>query len=541
MNIQHIMKCAAVMMMSSAVLLSCTKRFEDTNRPAALLTEELVTPELLLTSVEVNAIVEVKDVGHAADYCGMNTQDDNAPFNDLYYNDTWNKTYTAFANNLSAIIRKTQDNPQLVNKKAIARILRAWVFSQATDTYGDIPYFDSNRPSEEAVITPRYDTQESIYQDLFKELKESAAELDGAKDSYGDADVMYHGDVEKWKKFANALRLRLALRVRYVDAALSAANITDLTEDNLITAREDDAYLFTSAQVNEQRNANYNYLVELGSINPSHHIGKTYLDILKDNNDPRISVYADTALLAGFGYRGAPLLGGNVPVEEKYAYGNNSVSGRSALWFVPEIEMDVLKSSEVYFALAEAAVFNLRTGDADDYFKKGIAAGIREAQDFYDNAVPQLPNVLRMINPSWSDADINNYIDYKKMKQVDIDNFLASSVTTLSGTDEEKLEQIINQKLIVLPADGLEGWSEWRRTGYPRVLTTQHDASLLHGIAMRRFHYPQNEALINGTNFSAALSRMNGEDDVLNKVWWDANPASPHVHPGTIETRSTPW
>ncbi|MBL7698938.1 MAG: SusD/RagB family nutrient-binding outer membrane lipoprotein [Chitinophagaceae bacterium] len=540
MNIQHILKYLTVIMIP-LVILSCTKRFEDTNKPPYLLTEDHVTPELLLTSVEVNAIVEGKDAGHAADYCGMNTQDDNAPFNDLYYNDIWNRTYTAFANNLSAIIRKTQADADLVNKKAIARILKAWVFAQATDTYGDIPYFESNLSPDDAVSAPQYDTQESIYNDLFKELKEAAAELDAGKASYGDADVMYKGDVEKWRKFANSLKLRLALRLRYVDAAAASANISDLQDDDLITSRDDDAYLFTSNQFPEQRNGSYNYLIEQGRLNPSHHIGKTFLDILKNNNDPRLGIYADTALLGGFGYRGAPLLGGNVPVQEKYAYGNGSVSNRSALWFVPEIEMDVLKSSEVYFALAEAALFNIRAGNADEYFKKGIEAGIREAQDFYDNALPQLPDVLKMINPTWGDAEVNNYLEYKSMKQADIDNFLASAATVLSGSDEEKLEQIMNQKLIVLPADGLEGWAEWRRTGYPRVLTTKNDASLLQGVAMRRFHYPQNEELINKTNFTAAIGRMDGEDDVLNKVWWDANPASPHEHPDTVETRTSPW
>jgi hypothetical protein len=235
------------------------------------------------------------------------------------------------------------------------------------------------------------------------------------------------------------------------------------------------------------------------------------------------------------------LLGGNVPVEEKYAYGNGSVSSKSAFWSVPEIEVPVLRSSEVYFALAEAALFSLRPGSADVYFKKGIEAGINETKDFYDKSEPQMAGLLKIIYPNWTDADVNSYLVYKKMQQSEIDAFLASSATILTGSDEQKLEQIMNQKILVLPQqDGLEGWAEWRRTGYPRVLATSNDASLLRGISMRRFHYPSNETLVNSKNNAEAVGRM-GSESVLNKVWWDANPNAPRIHPGVVESRPTPW
>lgn len=551
MKLYKKIKNLSLLVLALVMANGCTKDFKNKNTPASLITESLVTPELLLTSVEYNAVIVGKgDVGSVADYCGMNTQEDNAPFNDLYYNDLWDKTYTVFANNLASIIRITKDKPELINKKAIARILKVLVFSQATDTYGDIPYFDANQSPEKANTTPKYDTQKSIYEDFFKELKEAAAELDPAKASYGNADLIYKGDVTKWKKFANSLRLRLALRIRYADAAMASANMIDLQESDLILNRSDDAFLYTSNAYPEQRNPAYNYLVELGGLNGGHYIGKTVLDILKNNNDPRISIYADTALLNGstltpphapFGYRGYPLLGGSVPIEEKNAYGNGSCSGKSEFWFVPEIEVPVLRSSEIYFALAEAALFNLRPGSADVYFKKGIEAGINETRDFYNKSESQMPGVLKIINPNWTNADINSYLAYKKMQQSDIDAFLASSATILTGSDEQKLEQIMNQKILVLPQDGLEGWAEWRRTGYPRVLVTSNDASVLHGVSMRRFHYPKNEGLVNSKNYKEAVNRMGGTESVLKKVWWDANPNSPRKHPGTVESRATPW
>ena len=95
---------------------------------------------------------------------------------------------------------------------AIARILKAWAFAKVTDSYGDIPYFESSLPQEDAVYKPKYDTQQAIYTDLFKELREAAAQLDENKESYGSADLVYAGDVVKWGKLANSIRLRLALR-----------------------------------------------------------------------------------------------------------------------------------------------------------------------------------------------------------------------------------------------------------------------------------------------------------------------------------------
>src|SRR4026208_947287 len=111
---------------------SCTKRFEKLNTNPALLSEDLVTPEYLLSGVQVGigGGMGAADVGN---YAGMTVRVDNAPFVDHFDDGAWNATYTTFGNNLAAIIRKTASDPELVNKKAIARIMKVWVFSQATD------------------------------------------------------------------------------------------------------------------------------------------------------------------------------------------------------------------------------------------------------------------------------------------------------------------------------------------------------------------------------------------------------------------------
>ncbi|MEP7258849.1 MAG: SusD/RagB family nutrient-binding outer membrane lipoprotein [Flavitalea sp.] len=534
----------------------CTKNFADKNTNPKLITEELITPELVLTGVEVSAGSGL-GFANADNYCGMNNREDNAPFEDYFDDAAWNATYTAITNNLAAIIRKTADDPELVNKKAIARVLKAWIFAQCTDIYGDIPYSESNKAPDDAVTHPKYDLQKDIYTDLLKELKEAATELDPAKASYGSADLLYQGDVTKWKKFANSLRLRLALRVRYADAELAKSNITDLAEPDLITSPSDQALFFTSNDVPAHWNPDYITLVSYGTgpESKSNFIGKSVLDILSNGDahtplDPRIKIVADTAYAAWpstlsppipyFGYRGRPLIG-SVPVQEKYPYGYESVSRRSDFWSVPVIEQPILRASEVYFALAEAALYNLITGDANAYYKKGIEASIAEYQLFYDRTKGQLDKVEAIIRPDWTSGDISQYVAFKQMTDPEISNFLASSTTTLTGSDEQQLEQIINQKIVALFPSGLEGWSEWRRTGYPRVLVASDETSALHGVSYRRGHYPSGENLVNTEKIKEAKDRMGGKDEVLNHVWWDANPDAPHQHSGAVESQPDPW
>ena len=537
---------------------ACTKNFEELNTNPALLSEELVTPEFLLSGVQygIGGGLGAADDG---DYCGMTVRGDNAPFVDHFDDGAWNAAYTSYCNNLASIIRKTENDPELVNKKAIARILKVWIYSQATDVYGDLPYADANKAPDEAIASPKYDTQKSIYENFFKELKEAAAELDPTKQSFGNADFYYGGNVTKWKKFANSLRLRLALRVRYADEQLAKDNMSDLQESDLITSRVDDASIFTTNDIEAHRNQGYNRIANSVSeaerqdyVNHQQ-VGKAMLDILVGSSpannplDPRTKVIADTAVLNGatinpphapFGFRAQPLLG-DVEVEYKYPYGSGSVSIFSLFWYVSVIEQPILRSSEVYFALAEAALFNLRSGDANNYYKKGIEASINEVRDLYSRGKDQMPALLALVYGAA--VDVDGFLDYKEMKQSQIDAFLASPATILAGSDEEKLEQIINQKIIAIYPNTLEGWSEWRRTGYPRVLVAAQRSTGLIPVSPRRQHYPNSERLINSVNNAEAIDRMGGTDDLAERVWWDANMAAPHPHPETIERRDSPW
>jgi hypothetical protein len=473
-------------------------------------------------------------------------------------------------NNLSNIVQLIDgkaDKADWVNKQAIARILKAWAVSKLTDTYGDVPYSESSLPQELAVYQPKYDLQQSIYTDLFKELKEAAAQLDAGKESYGSADLIYNGDVAKWKKLANSLRLRLALRVRYVDAAMATAQLSDLTEDGLMTSLAEDAYVLNNTDFPDHLNPRYYRIINYSTISESVQTHMVMIEIMRNdsiNLDPRIRIYADTVKAAwkggnspngyyfpNYDYRGSPTLG-MVAVEYKYPWGAQTVSEISDFWRVPVVAPAIMRCSEVYFALAEAKLAGLLpagfSGTAEEYYQKGIDASIDWYKWFYDLAAPQIPALMLnyVHNPDyapgtpWTDADVQQYLEYKKIKDAEVSAFKATAMYTLSGTAEEQLEKIINQKIVAFYPDEFQGWSEYRRTGYPKVPIGPDEAALK-GVVPRREPWPTKEETINSKSFEEALSRYGGNDSRLTKFWWDANPNAPHIYQWTAPSMPSAW
>ncbi len=548
----------------SLVLLfinSCTDDFDRMNTSRSLVIQELVDVNMLFTRVLAESIVNGESgLGTTGNWAGMSVSGANRPFATGEDNGVWGSTYGNVARNLSDIIdicTKRENAADLVNKKAIARIMKVWTFARCTDTYGDIPYFESCLPVEKAITTPKYDLQKDIYIDFFKELKEAVAEMDDSKPGFGDADILFHGNLTKWKKFANSLRLRLALRVRYADAAMATAQMSDLTEADLITARSEDASIYNITDYPEHENDRYTDLVARQATVEKAIVAKTFLDILKNNNDPRLHVFADTVSawfpqtpgyedVPYFGYRGRPLLSGENP-QEGYAYGDNTVSKLSDIFWVQIQEFPLYKASETYFNLAEAAVFGIKSGNAQAYYKKGIEMAMAHTKELYENAVPQLPEVVSLFKAGQSQEQKDKYLTdllaEKQLTQTQIEDFLNNEpVVNLSGSNEQQLEQIINQKIIALFPQEFEGWCEHRRTGYPRILVGVEN-SPLKGHMPRRMPWPGSEQLINGEQYQIALDRIGGagKDDRNTTFWWEANPNPFKVHPETVETRTTPW
>lgn len=546
-NIKFKLSTVALIM---TMVMGCTDSFNELNTSNDLVTDEVVDVNLLLTRVQAYAFIRDGSGGKLSGtnkgglYAGIAMSVGGGAFMIDPRIDMWERTYTNYARNLSSIIHLTKDNPELVNKNAIARIMKVWAFAQCADIYGDIPYTDSALPLDKVVYKPKYDTQQSIYKDFFKELRETVAQLDGAKESYGSADLLYAGDVEKWRKFANSIRLRLALRVRYVDSQMAIDQMNDLADADLITDSEDNAFVMTFNDIAENQNPNHKGLLLGGTSTYKPPMSKTMIDLWQNNEDPRLKLYADTAMATfmNFGYRGRPLLGDS-PQEQKNPYDFESVSNWSLHMFAAVWPMPVLTAAEVNLALAEAAVFGLKgsESDAQMYYEKGIEASLNWSLNWSKVTSNQLSELFALFNPDMSAENIDGYNTFHALTQTDIDDFMnTATVVTLAGSNEEKLEMIMNQKMLSFyPTMLHEGWTEWKRTGYPRVLVGDDQGDLA-GVAPRRYMWPVLEQNLNKDSYNEALQRI-GRDHVSVKNWWDANPLAPHAHTDTVEWRDEPW
>lgn len=205
----------------------------------------------------------------------------------------------------------------------------------------------------------------------------------------------------------------------------------------------------------------------------------------------------------------------------------------------------IIRSSEVYFNLAEARLQGLLpsgfTGSANDYYQKGIDQSLEWYQAFYELGAPQIPDVmLNYVHPEWTDDDVDEYLEYKRMKADDITAFKATPIYTLAGSTDEQLEMIINQKIVALYPQEFQGWCEYRRTGYPCVPILP-DVDALKGEIPRRESWPIEEETLNGDNYQEALARYGGSDDRNISFWWDANQDAPHIYEWTPPTMPTSY
>ncbi|WP_422350981.1 SusD/RagB family nutrient-binding outer membrane lipoprotein [Flagellimonas sp.] len=489
--------------------VACTEDFSKLNSDPSLLSEDQLDVGLLLTRVQKRMIIDYgaypfEIYGH---YAGYSSSGGNVPFTGGFFEDEFQGSFSNLLN-VSEILRLTQGDPEQANKYSIARIMRVYIYQRLTDLYGDIPYSEAARPVGEVITQPVYDTQESIYRDLLNELRLAVEDLNaGLDNNFGSEDLIYGGDVDKWVRLANSLRLRLALRVRYVDQGLAVSHISEVINAELIESNDDNGYVTTSDDFESNQNPIYNEIVRRqGDLTVL--MGKTIIDILKDADDPRLGIVAtptpnsvveaennnDPSLLL---YRGRPLgLDGS---EEREHYPDSDLSEVGTFFRNPVIDMPVLYYSEVCFALAEAKLMlDLGSEAADIWYKRGIR------------------------------ADMERY----GVDGGDIDDFLDSPVATLTGSVEEQLEQIMSQKNVALFPNSVEAWSEWRRTGYPRILLGSMIGET-NGQIPRRISYPVTEINLNSSNYQDASDRMGG-DILTARVWWDANTNAPYQHPGDI-------
>ncbi|MEO6719844.1 MAG: SusD/RagB family nutrient-binding outer membrane lipoprotein [Ferruginibacter sp.] len=477
---------------------ACTKDFEQINTNPRIVTQQIADPTLLLTGVQKNSMFGLMDGdGRLEAYSGYVGND---ALGNVFAKGPWDEPFATFFQsyiiNINEAIRLSKDDPKLANVNAFSRIWRVWLYGRLTDLYGDVPYTQAGLNVNEVNVTPQYDTQESIYTDLLKELKEAAAVLKlsvADRVNMGSKDLIYGGKVDNWIRLANSLRLRLAMRISYKAPAIATANVAEVISDDLIISNNQNAVLLAgnSSAALANRNPYYNGIA--GGAKEFRWASFTVVETLNKMNDPRVKRFVDLSSVGD--YFGLALNLSSAEKAVNLGRPNFSSSALGDIIWRSDVRFTLMNASETYFLRAEAALRGITSENAQALYAQGIGLSL----------------------------------DNFSVDPIDKTNYLASSAATLSGTPEDKLERIIVQKWLGNYFQFEEAYAEFRRTGYPRIWTGSAPSSTA-GEIPRRLQYPLSEYTSNGVKIAEAVSRLSNGDSYTSKIWWDANPNVPKHH-----------
>lgn len=434
----------------------------------------------------------------------------------------WNTFYPGPMKDWQTIIEKGQETG-IVNHEAIGRIGKVYVAHLITDIWGDVPYLQALRADdpEAPTTSPAYDAQQDIYDAMLTELDVAAGLLDPTRRTFGQEDLIYGGDVTQWEKFANSLRLRLAMRISDVAPGVAQPIVEALAARPLIL---DNADNFTLQYLDVAPNRNplfENAAVGSGSRD-DHAVSNSLVNLLGALNDPRIAVYAEPAAVpdptADFewcGGVGEPpcgvTVGGQVYRGMRNGVNSGDVPEPIGLWSRPgnhfranpDAAQPLLTAAEVHFLLAEAAENGWNVGGtAADHYE----AGVRAAFDMWEGA---------------DGVDLGTSVQTAYLVQPGV----AYGTTPADGAGDN-YELIAEQKWLALYTTSPEAYAELRRTGYPDEIEPAMDAVVI-TVVPGRIPYPDIEQSLNSDNLAAAITAQSamGVDGTYNgRVWWDATP-----------------
>lgn len=370
------------------------------------------------------------------------------------------------------------------NLQAAAMILKAFTAQQVSDMWGDIPYSEAFLLEEEDIDNPVYDSQQEVYDQLLNELETAEGMLSAGGGDIGEGDFIFHGNVEKWRQFANSLRLRIAMRMSLVDRDGAAQVLSQILGNPgtypVMENNDDNAYIWWPGEGENTEP----WRARLGSPSNKTDQYRTNYDLinrLDELNDPRLEVYADenengfyNGYEMGPGQTGKPLnTGPNVShIGDRHGYNDQGFS-------------PFMNAAQVWFIKAEAIERGLATGNAQEAYETGIRISLEE-----------------------------NEVD-----EADITAYLAETDVAWDTGTRSNLEKIQLQNWFALFKQSVEAWAEVRRTDVPLLDKVSADyASLGHNRPPFRMSYPANERNHNA-NFPSDIDEV----DIFygTQVWWD--------------------
>lgn len=419
----------------------------------------------------------------------------------------WTVVYVDTAPQLRSIIENADPNS---GEQALANILWVYAFHRLTDHFGPIPYFDAAKPQD---IIP-YDSMDKIYDDFFKRLDVAVADLKSLPSGatvFKGYEIMYDGDVDKWIRFANTLKLRLALRISNIDPARAKTEAESAVAAGVLTENSQNAFLQKVQAGNDT-----NGLAQVAAWN-EFAMSSTIASYLKGYEDPRLKVYFQPSVATGeynsirnglsptaLGEsRNTPSYNSNVGTYWAVKKEDNTFSPNLTAAF------HIMCCAEAYFLRAEGALngWNM-AGNAQELYEEGIQKSFEQ----------------------WEIKDaVEEYLDSSKLPIApdDSNNSPAVSATPVKWAQTVSLqrEQIGTQKWLAIFPNGMEAWAEYRRSGYPVMYpVVQSDNSLLpQGMFINRLPYPLTEQANNEVELEKGRKLLGGPDDVTTKLWWDVN------------------
>ncbi|MCT4139845.1 SusD/RagB family nutrient-binding outer membrane lipoprotein [Elizabethkingia anophelis] len=489
---------------------SCTRGFEDINtNPNSVGTPN---PDFVFSKSQLDGLnnnyfyTSILQCGqmiqHYASYKEASGVGDKYLDNEVYYSAYFSQAYPNAINQITLVINELKKDPKNINKLNTARIWKVYLYHRITDLYGDIPYTEAAKAYSDKIFLPKYDSQELIYKDMLKELEEAATALDASKTGFGKADLIYDGDINKWKKFAYSLMLRLGMRLTKVDQNLSKEWVTKAINGGVILNSADNAMMrYTDGPNDFNRNPSafdpIRWDFSRGSNGRTNNEGgklsKTFIDFLKSTADPRISVYSgvwegsvqNTAPAVQKGFPNGTNVAPSPAEQATYSEPNQSTVLRM------DAPMLLLGNVETQLYLAEASLRGWYGEAARTLYEKAVKASFLN---------------MGIYGASYAISDAAPYLTANPFKD--------------AGTFEEKMNQIHTQLWVGLFVDEQEIYANWRRTGYPQLTPVNFPGNVTNGTIPRRIKYPTSEYSVNSSNLAKALERQ-GRDVFTTRIWWD--------------------
>lgn len=469
------------------ISVSCTKDFEewqkDTKHPSEVPGDMLFTNAQKALADQVSETnVNLNNFKLWAQYWTETTYTDEANY-DLINRNIPDNVYRVFYTGVLKDLREAktliaqeapvtdEDRVAQANRILIAEIIEVLVWQRLVDTYGNIPYTEAL--DIDATLNPAYEDAFTIYKDLFSRLDAAMGALDQSGSSFVHADVVYHGDVSAWYKFANALKVRMAVTIADADNGYASARFAEANA-KAFSSNADNAEIHYDAAPLASTSPLYQALVASGRND--YVAANTIIDYMNALEDPRRDVYFDKHSMEEY-------VGGVYGASSPY-YDYAHVG---AAMHQPTFPGTLISYVELEWYRAEAAA-------------RGWGG---EAKTHYDNA----------ITASFDWWGVSGVADYLAKPEVD---FAQASVS-----EGSEMNAIAKQAYLGLYERGFEAWTTFRRLDYP-TLNVPPAANTTDGATPRRFTYPVNEQTLNADNYYQAADAIGG-DAMETKLFWDKN------------------